>query len=483
MRADFGNVVVFTGRLASMKHEEAFALVRERGGTPRRGVTKKTSVLVVGEFGWPLLPDGRPANSLKLAKDYGVRIESERRFLEWAGKLEPDDQPKTYTPAQLARLSGLPLRAIEELTTFGLLDARDGHYGFRDLPAARQLAELIGSGVALSTITKSLHEIRKWLPDAALSNLRLSPATRDAILVEQMKGRTDKTGQFVLPVDLVAEDDPDDLFEQAQAAEETGDPADCGAALSPGPAARPARPGRAVQPRKPAAPAGQACRGRGGLSGRHQGRPGLRGRPGTISPACARSRATPRRRWRTSSARSTSIRTMRMRMFNLGMLYLNADHVLEAAICWRRYLALDQSSDVGGARPPGAEILRDADRAIVVGQPWRHRAKARQARRRRQRSARAVRRRSATSAVPRSRKASAGAARGWRLRGAEARRAPAPLRPAARARRHAEELGGDARPEPRRRPRSGWRCAPRTIRCSISTSRATSRRASTAAAR
>ena len=36
----------------------------------------------------------------------------------------------------------------------------------------------------------------------------------------------------------------------------------------------------------------------------------------------------------------------------------------------------------------------------------------------------------------------------WRLRGAEARRAPAPLRSAARARRRAEELGGDARPEP-----------------------------------
>src|SRR5262245_10481007 len=112
MRADpFGNIVVFTGRLASMRHEEAFALVRERGGTPRRGVTRKTSVLVVGEFGWPLLADGRPANSLKLAKEYGVPVESERRFLEWAGKLAADDQPKTYTLPQLARLSGLPAQA------------------------------------------------------------------------------------------------------------------------------------------------------------------------------------------------------------------------------------------------------------------------------------------------------------------------------------------------------------------------------------
>ena len=69
-----------------MKREEAFALVRQKGGTPRRGLTKKTCVLVVGELGWPLLPDGRPSKSLALAKTYGVAIASERRFLEWAGR-------------------------------------------------------------------------------------------------------------------------------------------------------------------------------------------------------------------------------------------------------------------------------------------------------------------------------------------------------------------------------------------------------------
>jgi hypothetical protein len=63
--------VAFTGRLASMKREEAFALVRKMGGTPRRGLSKTTAVLVVGELGWPLLPDGKPSKSLSLAKSYG----------------------------------------------------------------------------------------------------------------------------------------------------------------------------------------------------------------------------------------------------------------------------------------------------------------------------------------------------------------------------------------------------------------------------
>jgi tetratricopeptide (TPR) repeat protein len=78
--------------------------------------------------------------------------------------------------------------------------------------------------VALSVITKSLHEIRKWLPEAQLSNLKLFPESADRILIEQMAGRTDKTGQFVLPVEA-QNDDADALFSAAQAAEENEDTA------------------------------------------------------------------------------------------------------------------------------------------------------------------------------------------------------------------------------------------------------------------
>src|SRR5687768_12377439 len=109
-------VVAFTGRLASMKRDEAFALVRQSGGTPRRGVTRKTSALIVGELGWPLLSNGKPSNSLSLARAYGVAIASERRFLEWIGRAAPDHQIRTYSASQMASLSGLPLELIDELT-------------------------------------------------------------------------------------------------------------------------------------------------------------------------------------------------------------------------------------------------------------------------------------------------------------------------------------------------------------------------------
>jgi tetratricopeptide (TPR) repeat protein len=205
-----------------MKRADAFAQVEKRGGKPRRRVTKETAVLIVGELGWPLLADGRPSNSLEQARSYGLPVASERKFLEWIGKAVPEEQAKTYTAAQLVALSKVPEKVLEQLAMFGLIEPQNGRYGFRDLAAARQIASLLASGVALSAITKGLAEIRKWLPDAHLANLRVFPEASDRILIEQLKGRTDKKGQFVLPMSA-QDDNPDFLFEQAQAAEEAND--------------------------------------------------------------------------------------------------------------------------------------------------------------------------------------------------------------------------------------------------------------------
>ena len=208
-----------------MKRAEAFALVSTRGGKPREGITKDTRLLIVGELGWPLQDDGRPSNSLAKAKSYAIPIVSERRFLEWVGKSAPEAQAKTYTQNQLAALSKLPAPVVEQLAMFGLIEARQGLYGFRDLAAARQVAQLLGSGTPLSAITRSLRDIRKWLPDARLSNLRLFPESADQLLVEQMRGRTDSKGQFVLDV-APPDTDADAAFARAQSAEEGGDVAE-----------------------------------------------------------------------------------------------------------------------------------------------------------------------------------------------------------------------------------------------------------------
>src|SRR6516164_11852252 len=152
--------VAFTGRLACMSHAEAFEVVRRRGGTPSPGVTKRTKLLIVGERGWPLLDDGRPSNKLSRATALGIPIVSERRFLEWVGKVVPDDVQKTYSAEQLAALSKMSRGMVQELAQLSLLDERDGRFGFRDLASARQIAKLLNDGVRLSEIIRAVCEIR-----------------------------------------------------------------------------------------------------------------------------------------------------------------------------------------------------------------------------------------------------------------------------------------------------------------------------------
>jgi tetratricopeptide (TPR) repeat protein len=214
--------VAFTGRLACMTRAEAFEAVRQRGGTPSPAVTKGTNLLIVGELGWPLLDDGRPSNKLSRANAYGIPVANERRFLEWIGKAIPGSVHKTYSADQLATLSKLSSGMIQELAQLSLLDERGGHFGFRDLASARQIAKLLADGVRLSEIIRAVSQIRKWLPEVGLANVRLHPGSHYGLEVEQPGGRTDQHGQFVLAVDQ-SQNNPDDLFEQAQSAEEAQD--------------------------------------------------------------------------------------------------------------------------------------------------------------------------------------------------------------------------------------------------------------------
>ena len=97
---------------------------KEAGGTPTLSVTKRTKLLIVGELGWPLLDDGRPSNKLNRAKDYGIPAVSERRFLEWIGKVVPDYVQKTHSAQQLAALSKMSPGLV--LAALALLDP--GHH-------------------------------------------------------------------------------------------------------------------------------------------------------------------------------------------------------------------------------------------------------------------------------------------------------------------------------------------------------------------
>ena len=63
-----GKRVAFTGRLASMTRSDAADLIRAHGGRFTATLNRFTSLLVVGQDGWPFEKDGRLSGKLRKAR-------------------------------------------------------------------------------------------------------------------------------------------------------------------------------------------------------------------------------------------------------------------------------------------------------------------------------------------------------------------------------------------------------------------------------
>jgi tetratricopeptide (TPR) repeat protein len=255
-------------------------------------------------------------------------------------------------------------------TTAGLLDhsIRGGEQRRRDVEAqrfgGRQISNLFTHGISLSEILRSVKEIRAWLPEADLSNLRLHPASHRVIEIEQPEGRTDKRGQFVLPVSP-PEQNADALFEQAQAAKETGDLAEAERLYrvvmkcDPVDAAPPFNLGNMLRAsgRKVEAEAAfrAATRADPMFAEAWYNLSDLldeKGRP-EAAIDCLRSalRASP---------------DYADAMFNLALLLQRSNKHAEAAEYWRRYLANDTQSEWAARARRSLKILRNATTTLLI---------------------------------------------------------------------------------------------------------------------
>ena len=80
-----GKHIAITGSLLFYKRQEAFELIRSRGGIPQENVTKETDYLVVGHYRKNTII-GDKSNKRTLAERYirqgcGIRIIKEDQFL------------------------------------------------------------------------------------------------------------------------------------------------------------------------------------------------------------------------------------------------------------------------------------------------------------------------------------------------------------------------------------------------------------------
>lgn len=179
-----GERVAFTGILASMTHRQAGELVEQHGGQPVQHVTQQTTLLVIGEEGWPLEDDGQPSVKLIQAqavqqKGQPLRILSESEWLTALG-LEAVRPHQLYTPATLSQLLGLSVHDIRRWERMGLIHPvrrvmRLPYFDYAEVVAARRLADLIASGASAESLATSLDRLRHVVPgiDRPLAQLQL----------------------------------------------------------------------------------------------------------------------------------------------------------------------------------------------------------------------------------------------------------------------------------------------------------------------
>jgi tetratricopeptide (TPR) repeat protein len=213
------------GRLSVASAVVARALA-ERGGTLQRGLSRQTGLVVVARSSARGLASGRLQARVARADRQGTPCVSEGTFLRALGLLAPvDPAPAAIALDGLPDKVGLDASLVRLLVLYDLIEPQGGQCSFRDLVSAREVARLLGEGLDLTQILATTQELARQGPwrDHPLTRLKLvdDGSGHLARWIDGTLGELD--GQLRLP--LPAADNPsiDELFENAEEAEQTGD--------------------------------------------------------------------------------------------------------------------------------------------------------------------------------------------------------------------------------------------------------------------
>ncbi|WP_240928230.1 MerR family transcriptional regulator [Thalassoroseus pseudoceratinae] len=196
-----GELVAFTGTLASMTHREACELVEQNGGSATEHVAKQTTMLVVGDEGCPLDTDGQPTQRLVRFLEWQQRgaesrLVAESDWLRLIGLTDPSRQTRRLcTSETLSQLLNVSVSMVRRWERVGLIRPvkkvfRLAYFDFSEVSAARRLSELLEAGVSSTRLKASLEQIRELLPhvDRPLAQLEVLMQNRTTLLYRDDAG-------------------------------------------------------------------------------------------------------------------------------------------------------------------------------------------------------------------------------------------------------------------------------------------------------
>lgn len=225
--------VAIVGRLSGMSRREAHELIRRHGGMALERA-RSANLLVVGDeqvslvnalLGAPLeasagrgdligefsvneqvpeRPDDQLDDDARRAAERGeLEIISETELWRRLGLVDIEQNiQRLHTPAMLAELLGVTVAVVRRWHRRGLIKpAREvrklAYFDFREVLAARRLAELLASGMPPAIIEKRLAEWKRYLPEVERPLAQLSVIARGKhLLLRQGEGLVAPGGQL-----------------------------------------------------------------------------------------------------------------------------------------------------------------------------------------------------------------------------------------------------------------------------------------------
>ena len=203
-----GKRVAFVGKLASMAKRDAARLVRRHGAVVAEKPDASVHLAVVGEEELPLpkadaLEEWFDEPTRQAAAAGTLQVITETQLWQQLGLVDPQqDVRRLYTPAMLAELLGVPVAVIRRWHRRGLIVPvrevrRLPYFDFREVAAARRLAELLAAGVSPRAIEKKLADLARYLPAVCRPLAQLSVIVRGKqILLRQGDGLIEPGGQL-----------------------------------------------------------------------------------------------------------------------------------------------------------------------------------------------------------------------------------------------------------------------------------------------
>jgi tetratricopeptide (TPR) repeat protein len=204
-----GALVAFPRRLAARE-------VRRQGGELQHRVTRRTTRVVFGRSLLKKLPEADVESRWDRHASSRCIMVSERGLLELLGLVE-SAAGRNLSQQSILDQSGLSSREFGLLAAFDAFESSRPPHTFRDLILARKYASLLADGASWSSIARSVHQSG---PIGSLAAVSLETAGGNAIYARSGPVLSELNGQALLPLDLADDADLDDLFANAEEAED-----------------------------------------------------------------------------------------------------------------------------------------------------------------------------------------------------------------------------------------------------------------------